>query len=114
VIQAMRNVRPRQSLTIVQVFDGVPIENGDDGAGEVGGDDTGDNQEDKEERPWKRAQRRKAPYALAVSGAASCFCLRDRCPISAHRPKGPRDYSIVIDPAILVARPIVAVFVRTV
>jgi hypothetical protein len=83
-------------------------------AAEVGGNDSGDNQEDKEERPLKRAERREPPYALAVSGTASCFCLRERCPISAHRPNGPSDYSIVTAPAILVAWPVVAVFLRTV
>jgi hypothetical protein len=76
---------------VVQDFEGVAVENGKDLAKEVGGDDAGDNQEaeDIEERPGKRAQGREPPYALSVSRVASYFCLRDRCPTSAHRPKAP-------------------------
>jgi hypothetical protein len=43
---------------VVQDFEGVAVENGNDLARAVGGDDAGDNQEDIEERPWKRAQGR--------------------------------------------------------
>jgi hypothetical protein len=69
---------------VVQDFDGVAVKDGDDGAGEVGGDDPGDNQEDKEERPWKRVQIREPPACAGRFGGSVLLLsersLPDSCP----------------------------------
>ena len=73
------------SPVVVKDFDGVTVEDGNDGASEVGRDDPGANQGNKEGSRWKRALKRATVNAGELGGSVLVLPARslpNTCPLA--------------------------------